>query len=277
MTARELARSTVRAGKHVARSIMPEAAYRRYRRRHVASLRAAYEPHVVERSYGGHRLKVMLTDPMAEAWYDRDWELPRELEFLRERGVLGEGRTVFELGAHHGIVALMLSRIVGPSGRVLAVEAEAPNFRTARENAALNDAGNLTVLHAAASETCEPVPFAEGLNGRVDPNGHERVEGVTIDRLAEQHGAPDVVYLDVEGYEERALRGAAQTLAARRTAFFVEVHETLPEFGGTPEGVIALFDGYELSFAEDGAEFGEERPEGRFFLVAVPAGVPASR
>lgn len=255
---------------------MPPAVYRLYRRRHVAGLRAAYEPRVVEHSYGGHRLKVMLTDPMAEGWYDQDWPLPAELSFLRERGVLGEGATVFELGAHHGIVALMLSRIVGASGRVVAVEAEEPNARTARQNLELNGAGNVTLLHAAAAETCEPVSFAEGLNGRVDPNGRERVRGVTIDSLAEQHGPPDVVYLDVEGYEERALRGASRTIGAGRTAFFVEVHETLPEFGGTPEGVIALFEGYELSFAEDGAAFGAERPEGRFFLVAVPAGVPAA-
>ncbi|MGH2900850.1 MAG: hypothetical protein ACRDMZ_19390, partial [Solirubrobacteraceae bacterium] len=39
--------------------------------------------------------------------------------------------------------------------------------------------------------------------------------------------APDVVLIDVEGYEAHVLDGAAATLASRATDFFVELHSDL--------------------------------------------------
>src|SRR5215213_150137 len=74
---------------------------------------------VVEHTYGNERLKVYLADPLSQAWYDQDWsELP-EVATLRQSR-LHPGAKVFDIGAHQGVVALMIAREVGPRGLVVA-------------------------------------------------------------------------------------------------------------------------------------------------------------
>jgi FkbM family methyltransferase len=260
----------------LARKLTPHPLYRLYRKRKVARARSGYSPRIVEHSYAGYPLSVRLPDPLAEGWYDRDWDEPYEISFLRERGVLKPGAVVFDLGAHHGVVALMLARTVGDGGRVIAVEAEPGNAEAAVENARLNGAANMIVLQSAASNTTEPLLFAEGLNGQVDAStalGNTKVSAVTVDTLADSHGEPDLVFIDVEGYEERVLEGAARALRNGRTAFLVEVHEALAEFGGDPASILRLLSGFGLftsSGEEPYAPLGDALPAGRFFLIAIP-------
>jgi len=256
---------------------VPHSLYRRYRRRKIALQISRYGPREVAHEYGGHRLRVQLADPLAEGWYDHDWEEPQLLSFLRELGIMGVGARVFDIGAHQGIVALMIARNVGSAGQVVAVEAEPHNARIAEVNRRLNEAENLTVVHAAGGSTAGFISFAEGLNGHVDEataSGNVMVPTVTVDELAAEHGAPDLVLIDVEGYEERVLEGASATLDNGVTSFVIEVHETLVAFGDSPRELLDRFDGFDTYVAE-----GEDRPftplqgappEGRFFLTAVP-------
>lgn len=202
-------------------------AYRLIRRWRVRRTIATYAPRVVEHSYAGHRFRLSLQDPLAEGWYDHDWGPQPEIELLG-RGRLRPGARVFDLGAHQGVVALILAREVGETGTVIAVEAEPHNARVATENSRLNAADNLTVVHSAVSDAPGLLHFSEGLNGAVLPGGRAgkvAVDAVTIDGLAERYGAPDVVFVDVEGYEGKALKGAEATLDAARCDFFVEIHD----------------------------------------------------
>jgi FkbM family methyltransferase len=251
-----------------------------YRQRRVARLITEYSPTVVAHTYGGNRFNVMLADPLAEGWYDHDWERLREIDELVRRGGLGPGAIVFDVGAHQGVVALMLAAEVGPRGKVVAVEAQPHNASIARRNVGLNGASNIEVVHAAIADRSGTVRFADGLNGRVDAGtrlGNVEVEAVTVDQLAQLHGAPDVVFLDVEGYEGKALAGAAATLYSRNTSFFVEVHgDELIDC--TAVDITSRFSGYDVLVAGSGrngqadafAPLDRTPPAGRFFLLATP-------
>lgn len=267
--------------KSLTRRLLPHPLYRRYRRRKVAALIADYAPRTVTHTYAGHELRVHLADPLAEGWYDHDWEELSTNVFLREQGVLGPGARVFDLGAHQGVIALLLAREVGASGSVVAIEAEPHNARVAERNRTLNDASNLTMLHAAAAARVGTISFAEGLNGQVDEHtatGNVSVAAVTVDELARRYGAPDLVLVDVEGYEAQVLRGASETLAQRACSFLVEIHETLADFGGSPQGIVELFDEFTCfvtsSDNEPPCPLRAELPVGRFFLIAL---APARR
>ncbi len=72
--------------------------------------------------------------------------------------------------------------------------------------------------------------------------GGTDVDCVTIDELARTHGSPDVLFIDVEGFECEALRGACETLR-RLPDVYVEVHQGcgLESHNGSLDQVLSFF------------------------------------
>src|SRR5580693_8639546 len=76
-----------------------------------------YPARNVHHRYGGFELDIHLADALGEGWYDHDDQELMELQFLR-RGRLRAGARCFDLGAHQCVVAVVLAKIVGPTGEV---------------------------------------------------------------------------------------------------------------------------------------------------------------
>ncbi len=57
-------------------------------------------------------MTVSLEDGLAQGWYDYDWPEVPEITLLGKNS-LKPGAKVFDIGAHQGVVALMLAKIVG--------------------------------------------------------------------------------------------------------------------------------------------------------------------
>lgn len=256
-------------------------AERMERKRYKAAI-DAFPVRTVTHRYGTEELDVRIADPQGELWYDHDWsaeDLP-ELDLLRQ-GKLNLGATVFDLGSHQGVVACLLARCVGKTGRVIAVDPHPHNVALARENAHRNGCASLQVIEAAVSNQPGTLRFSHRLNTtarEADQPGYfdYEVPSRTIDDLAAEFGRPDVLFVDVEGFEAKALEGAESTL---RTCpdVFVEVHVGcgLEEAGSSIEDVLAFFRGtpYELLVAtERDRRFRplevSSLPRERFFLVA---------
>lgn len=264
--------------KGATRRVMPDSLVRVIRRRRIARQVAGYAPRVVTHTYWRWPLSVELADPMAEGWYDHDIPRADELQALADREWLVPGATVFDLGAHHGVVALMISRAVGPTGTVVAIEAERHNVRAAQRNRDLNDADNLHIVHAAAAAAPGVLHFEEGLNGRVNGSsvGTIEVRAVSVDELAAEHGRPSIVFVDVEGFENAVLDGATDTIAHAASAFLVEVHPHDRRVGTLAEIVAHFSDEWTLEQASvhgDRHVFAPFAGEdlGHFYLLATPA------
>jgi FkbM family methyltransferase len=142
---------------------------------------------------------------------------------------LRPGMTFVDVGAHYGYHSLLASRLVGPSGRVVAIEPARGVLPLLRANTAA--AANITVEAVAACGTTGPVvlsDFGPGdsalstiLGGaRVPPDERARlradtysVDGVALDdHLLGRGIRPDFVKLDAEGAELDILSGMQRIL-----------------------------------------------------------------
>lgn len=276
--------------KRFARRFVPESIWTRLQGWRLRHTLATYPRRIVRHKYGNVELAVELADPLGEGWYDHDWGLLPELSILYEHG-LKPGARVFDLGAHQGVVALMLAETVGPSGQVVAVEPNPHNARQCFRNRELNSKSWVEIVQAAVNVKDGKLLFNEGLNGQAASTGAYggtvEVPAVTIDTLAARFGPPQVLFIDVEGHEVQALLGAARTLAELPDCF-VEVHVGcgLEKAGGSVNDVLDCFPTsiYELwAYSEGDASmqpfhlFPSEQLQARFFLLAVKKSVPQAR
>ena len=250
-----------------------------------ATFTATFTPKIVRHTYGAQSLAVHLEDRVACDWYDHDWSELREITLLAS-GRLVPGATVFDIGAHQAVVAMMLANVVGPTGRVIAVEADAHCAKVARTNLAENNITNVQLVNAAVAATPGIVEFSGFLhvdNG--EPGLDKRaIKAVTVDNLAQEFGTPDVLFIDVEGYECQVLHGATETLKSNPD-LFVEVHvgKGLETFGGSVSELLKLLPaGSDVYVAEPKDEHGQFVPltasgavtDERFFLVAKAKNAP---
>jgi FkbM family methyltransferase len=244
-----------------------------------------FRPYQVRRSRSGHQFDLWISDPTAKSWYDRDsTEVPLEMKFLSNHR-LRPGATVFDCGAFQCLIAMILAKFVGANGKLVAVEASPHNYETAIRNCRLNNAANVEVINAAVSETSDPVEFNCRANGQVDDGsgvwGKIAVPSISVDELTRRYGPPDVLFVDVEGFESKVMKGAADTLSRHRPDCFFEMHVGcgLEKFGGSVKSITDSLHalGYQLWMNGPGVDafipFSESSPlvRKRFFLIATTA------
>jgi FkbM family methyltransferase len=233
---------------------------------------------IVSHRYGPYRLQMHIHDRVAKEWYDKNWELPPELSFLSRHG-LDQGGLVFDLGAHQCLIAMMLAKQVGPEGRVVAVEANGHNVSVAERNIALNRVDNVTVMHAMISNRAGRERAETSFNSSHGASAiaGDMVDTLTVDDMSGRLGRPNVVFMDIEGFEIEALKGAGETLG-RACTWFVELHgdATLERYGSANRDVLRFFpvDRFAAYLCqEDELKFhplGGEPPAERCFMVFVP-------
>jgi FkbM family methyltransferase len=131
--------------------------------------------------------------------------------------------TVWDVGANVGAISLILARLVGRTGHVLAIEPSPRNAKALRRHVRKR----ATVIEAAVSSRSGWVPFAgDGRSdGQISANGSVLVKAITLDELlAVVPQPPALVKMDIEGHELDAFRGAVELLHGVRPMLVVEFH-----------------------------------------------------
>jgi FkbM family methyltransferase len=180
------------------------------------------------------------------------------------------GMTVWDIGANNGLFTFAAAVRAGAGARVVAVEPDPVLAALLRRSNLVRtcERADVAVVNAVVTESAGVVEFTLAARGRAashlsDLDGSSQSGGsrerlhvvsVTLDTLAEHFGSPDLVKIDVEGAEERCLRGAARLLATARPVVLCEVGK------GACAAVTEILTGhgYVLVDASVGAE--ERRP-----------------
>jgi FkbM family methyltransferase len=158
------------------------------------------------------------------------------------RRTLGPGGVFIDVGSNVGYTALLAAGIVGPSGRVVALDAQRECAEATQVNARLNGLAQVEALHSAAgaaSGEAEVIVTQDPLWTRLASVGEhplevrrDRVAVTSVDDLATRLGLPvvDVVKIDVEGAELDVISGMARVLAEQRPFVIAEMHDRNAEF-----------------------------------------------
>ncbi len=172
---------------------------------------------------------------------------PHALGFLLR--YLSPGDTVVDVGANIGIYSVLAGAIVGPEGRVEALE-PSPTLRPClEENLRRNGLTNVHVHARLAGGRPMIDPFVDGrsLTGRRRIPARRdwmrrrdllRIPSVQIDEVLQ--GRPcALVHIDVAGYEMRVLEGA-ESLLRRSEAppLLIAMDRALADYGQSPRQLV---------------------------------------
>lgn len=153
------------------------------------------------------------------------------------RHYMRAGGTVIDAGANWGYFALVAAAVVGPRGRVIALEPDPRQYARLCRNVELNAFRQVQPLASAAAAGNGEMRLA-GYKDGDDNQGTSRIAAadvsaaftvptIAIDEIA-QPSTVDMIKIDVEGAEDLVLAGMRDGLSARRyRAILLELHPAL--------------------------------------------------
>jgi len=190
------------------------------------------------KSVGDFKLYLDKKDPgisqtLMKGKYFRKWH--REPEFMDIiESEVQEGDVAFDLGANIGYVAVHLSKYVGPSGKVYAVEPSPRNFEILTDNIKVNNLEKIVESFEVAISSVSGfrdlnVSSISNLNSFIETKWtKETIEVMTtsIDDFFLEKRFPNFIKMDIEGAEVDALAGIDKILDANNSCMkiLMEIH-----------------------------------------------------
>lgn len=145
--------------------------------------------------------------------------------------LLKSGDCFLDIGASFGFFSLLAATLVGEAGRVYAVEPNEQNVKLLESSIRSNDFNHVTVMQMGASDRIETLFLHAGVgngstsavNAGDDPFAARTVLGAPLDQLLAYRAKPiNLVKIDVEGFEHKALLGAQRILKEDRPHIIFE-------------------------------------------------------
>ncbi|GAA0714418.1 class I SAM-dependent methyltransferase [Dokdonella soli] len=160
---------------------------------------------------------------------------PQVERALREH--LHAGDVVLDIGANIGILTMLAASCVGANGRVIAIEPIPRNRVLIARSAQASGFAQIEIVAAAASDRVGEIelrthpttsnsatPAAAGERLRAAGSATIAAPGVVLDEALPSLDRLDLVKIDVQGMEPRALRGLERTLSRFRPVLLGEFH-----------------------------------------------------
>ncbi|MDP6666977.1 MAG: FkbM family methyltransferase [Dehalococcoidia bacterium] len=212
----------------------------------------------------------------------------REIDHYKMlQGVLEPGMQILDIGANIGYYAMMESLVIGPDGRVTAIEPMLPNIEMLKRNIELNGATNIDVVHGAVSASTGTGQMYMSSHSNLhtfhrDGSASAYLESTPVDvptmtlrdAAARAGNCVDLVRMDVEGHEVEILGQlvdlAGEGVIAPRVIFETHLSRYTRENDFVPvlNGLFSL--GYTVRSAASSSESGTNRLQALGYAGSEP-------
>jgi FkbM family methyltransferase len=154
------------------------------------------------------------------------------------------GHVVWDIGANLGLFTFAAAGLAGASGHVFAIEPDTYLVGLLRKSSHLGNqhAAPVSVIACAVADSLSLANFRIAQRARASNSlaGHgasqsggtreiQHVLTITLDWLATQVLAPDVIKIDAEGADLLVLRGAQQVLRKSQPLLMLEVYDDIAD------------------------------------------------
>lgn len=153
------------------------------------------------------------------------------LDIFFARDLKPEPKTILDIGANTGIVAMTLAKRY-PQSRILAVECAPYNVDALRKNLLLNDIVNVTVMPVAVwSEADKEIelfqtPWGSGELSQFNSPGYPSIKVLTVSLNQLLLSNPwDFVKIDIEGAEYEAFKTVSLDAYRNLKRLQIEIHD----------------------------------------------------
>ncbi len=160
---------------------------------------------------------------------------PEVTEVLRRE--ISPGNICIDIGAHVGYYAILMARLTGEEGAVVAFEPVPENFEMLQRNIVLNSLTNVHLESSAVTQGEGSLHLTlrsdEEFTKTASTCGYavaDRQRGIDVPTCAldgyleRTDSIPDLLQIDVEGAELAVLMGAKATLRNARPKLLIEIH-----------------------------------------------------
>ena len=153
---------------------------------------------------------------------------------------LKKGMICFDIGANIGYYTLLESKIIGDSGKVIAIEPSPLNFQQLKKNVIDQNATNVELYQMAGGDHNGVIKFLLDPHSnlsRIITNDHiikpsDNIVDVPIKKIdsflqEKQLNQLDFIRMDVEGYESNIYEGMRNSIKKFRPMIQMEIHTCL--------------------------------------------------
>jgi len=162
-----------------------------------------------------------------------------------------EGDVVLDIGANIGYYTVILSKLVGEKGKIIAFEPDPENFVLLKKNVKINNCENVTLVQKAVSDETRKLKLylSEDNKGdhRIYDAGEGRkyieIEAISLDDYFKNYSRKiGLIKMDIQGAEPVAIQGMTLLLEKNKDVKIITEFEPflLKKFGVEPKEYLKL-------------------------------------
>lgn len=184
-----------------------------------------------------------------------------EMNFFKNK--IEEGWTVLDIGANIGYPSLLLSKLVGKKGKVIAFEPDDNNIQMLKKNIKANNSRNITVVPMAVSDHTGDgtlyISDSHSGDHRIYFSDEKRktqnIKIISLDDYFKSKNRIDFIQMDVQGAEELVFAGMKKVLSEnKKINILLEFWpEALKKNGSSPRDFLKMIKslGFKLRYIDE--------------------------